>query len=288
MDTTLYRITRPGDEEQLRQIWTLAYDGDSACAELYFRDCYQPGDGVVAEAGGELCSAIYLMDGFLLHFPGQPPRTCTYLYALGTPKRHRGHGYGGKTIWRAGVEGYQRGADFVCFLPASESLARWYEGILGTRAVFFRRTCSVERSGRDAGGRVEPIPPEAYAALRSRLLAGQPHAECPRKAVRLQGRYCEQYGGGLCRISVDGAEGIAAWDREEDRLLFHELLFPEGDPRRAAEVVLAAQNAASAVVRVPAFWHDGLGEVEPDNVLIPGGTSFPASEALPYWGLSMD
>lgn len=288
MEDVIYRTTRPGDEEQLRQIWSQVYDGDDACAELYFRDCYRPGDGVVAENGGALCSAIYLIDGFWLHIPGLPPRSCTYLYALGTPEQARGRGYGGKTIWRAGVEGYQRGADHVCFLPASRSLARWYEEILGVRAAFFRRTCTVEGKGDPAEGRIDALSPEDYAALRSRLLAGRPHVECPLRAVRLQGGCCGQYGGGLSRISVAGAEGIAAWDREGDRLLFHELLFPGGDPRQAARAVLAAENAASAVVRGPAFWHEGVGTVEPDNVLIPGGTRFPAAEEAPYWGLSMD
>jgi hypothetical protein len=284
---TEYRLTRPGDEARLRWIWTEAYEGDGDSADLYLQNCYRPGDGMAAEVDGALCSVIYLVDGFLLHFPGQMTRTCTYLYALGTPKEYRGHGYGGKTIWNAGVEGYRRGADCVCLLPASDGLYQWYEDILGSRPVFFRRAFSVARTDQ-VEGQLTRISPEHYAETRETLLKDTPHAQCPMNVVQLQGSFCDRFGGGLFRVSVDGREGVCAVDREGDKLLFHELLFPTGDPRQAAQAVIAALNAAEGEARVPAFWHDGLGEIQPDNVLFPGGVTFPKTEKKPYWGLALD
>lgn len=287
MAQPIYRVTRPGDEAALKRVWQLAYGGDLDCAELYFQKYYRPGDGVAAQVGDQLCSAIYLIDGFLLHFPGKPVKTCSYLYALGTPDMYRGRGYGGKTIWRSGVVGYERGADYVCFLPASESLYRWYEGILGTRTVFFRREFTVTAGGVFGEDAVAPIPPEDYAAGREALLAGTPHVQPPLKAVRMQGDYCRLYGGGLYRITLDGKTGLCAVDREGRALTFRELLFP-GDVRRAAQAVLFHLNAETAAARTPVFWHKGLGTVAEDNVLVPGGVSFPRWEEAPYWGLSMD
>ncbi len=286
MSSPIYRVTRPGDEAQLLEIWRLAYDGDMACAELYFNQCYHPGDGITAEADGTLCSAIYLMDGYRIHLPGRPAETCTYLYALGTPAKYRGRGYGGRTIWHSGVEGYHRGTDWVCFLPASPSLYRWYARCLGTYTVFFRREFSV--TGAEPAGTVTPISPQQYGELRERLLAGTPHAEQPLKALSLQGEFCRLYGGGLVEITLGDCRGVGAFDREGDTLTFRELLFPQGDPQPAARAVLAAEHAAAAQVRTPAFWHTSLGNVVDDNVLVPGGRAFPTTEFPPYWGVSLD
>ena len=45
MSKPIYRLTQPGDERALRAIWSAAYDGDTACADVYFDRCYRPGDG---------------------------------------------------------------------------------------------------------------------------------------------------------------------------------------------------------------------------------------------------
>jgi hypothetical protein len=287
MNQPIYRITRPGDEKQLLRVWSLAYGGDVDCATIYFDKYYTPGDGVAAQVGDELCSAIYLIDGFLLHFPGKPVKSCSYLYALGTPDMYRGKGYGGKTIWRSGVVGYDRGADYVCFLPASPSLYRWYEGIIGTRTVFFRREFSVSRQEGAEVAQLTPISPLEYDSRRETLLSGTPHAQPPIKAISMQSDYCQLYGGGIFALSYHGQEGICALDREGDEITFRELLFP-GDVEGATRGILETLNASSALVRTPAFWHQELGQVVEDNVLVPGGVSFPKTETEPYWGLSMD
>ncbi len=127
--------------------------------------------------------------------------SCSYLYALGTPEQHRGCGYGGRTIWRSGVEGYLRGNDFVCFVPASESLRRWYQNILGTRSVFFHRCITLDAPAPVTGS-VSPIAPEDYLRQREAFLTGRPHIEAPEKAFKLQQTYCELYGGGhSCSLS---------------------------------------------------------------------------------------
>ena len=287
MSNPIYRTTRPGEESALKQIWNDAYGGDADCADLYFQLCYQPGDGVVTEAGGTLCSAIYMIDGYTLHIPDEKPRFCTYLYALGTPEAYRGRGYGGKTIWKSGVVAYDRGADFVCFLPASPSLYRWYEGCLGTRTVFFRREFLV-RSGGNPEGRVSPVTPEDYGKLREQLLAGTPHIEQPLKAIRLQAEYCRLYGGGLVKIEADGQTGIAAYDQENTELTFREFLFPGRDPRPQVQAVMASAGSHLAQVRTPVFWHPKLGKTVADNVLVPGGYTFPSTTLSPWWGFSMD
>ncbi len=288
MSKPVFRLTRAGDEPELRNIWSAAYDGDTACAELYFSQCYRPGQGIAAVVDGALCSAIYMMEGVVLTgFSGQEQST-VYLYALGTPEEYRGMGLGGRTIWRSGAEAYLRGADAVCFLPASKSLAQWYSDILGTRSTFFRRTGLVLPEAEMPSEKVFPLSGAQYLSLREQLLEGHPHAKLPQNMVNLQQRFCQLYDGGLYRLELDGKFAVCACDREEKRLIVRELLCPKLNPVRCARLLLNEWKLECAEVRTPAFWHSEFGEITGDCVWIPGGKRFPKADELPYWGLALD
>lgn len=288
MSAPIFRLTKPGDESELRTIWSAAYDGDTACAELYFSQCYRPGDGVAAELDGKLCSAIYLMEGVILTGFAGRDQSAVYLYALGTPEQYRGLGLGGRTIWRSGVEGYLRGCDEVCFLPASQSLSQWYGDILGTKVCFFRRTGTVVAGDPPQAGRVAELDAERYNELREQLLTGHPHAKLPGEMVELQRQFCTLYGGGLYELELDGKTAICACDREGEAFTLRELLCPGLDPADCARLLLAEGKGRSAEVRTPAFWHEGFGAVSGDCVWIPGGQRFPKSEEPPFWGIALD
>ena len=284
----IFRLTRPGDEEQLKQVWADAYDGDTVCAERYFASCYHPGDGIAAEVDGTLCSAIYLMEHFVLHVPEKKDYDCCYLYALGTPDRYRGQGLGGRTIWRSGAEGYMRGCDYVCFLPASDSLSLWYQDILGAKVVFFHRRGNVTRTAEAPVGTLTGLSAEEYAAVRAQLLGAHTYAQPSEDGMRLQRDYCALYGGGFYRIDLNGASGICACDVDGESLTLRELLMPDGDVNACAQLAMKHFACSEAEVRTPAFWHDGFGTIRGDCVHVPGGTRFPSREAYPYWGLAMD
>lgn len=288
MSDPIFRLTRSGDEPQLREIWSAAYDGDTACAELYFSRCYQPGSGVAAEVDGALCSAIYMMEGVTLTGFSVADQSAVYLYALGTPEKYRGKGLGGRTIWRSGAEGYLRGYDAVCFLPASQSLSQWYGEILGTKVNFFRRTGTVQASATPPAGEVTELTAAEYNALRERMLVGHPHARLPLEMVELQRQFCTLYGGGLYELILDGRRAICACDREGDAFTLRELLCEGLEPEKCTQLLLAQLHGQKAEVRTPAFWHEGFGEVTGDCVWIPGGQRFPKSEEKPFWGIALD
>lgn len=288
MSEPLFRLTRAGDEPELRKIWSAAYDGDTACADLYFSHCYQPGQGIAAEVDGVLCSAIYMMEGVVLTDFSENEQSAVYLYALGTPEEYRGLGLGGRTIWRSSAEAYLRGTDAVCFLPASKSLAQWYGDILGTKATFFRRTGSISADGKVRKGKVLPLNGEQYLLLREQLLMGHPHAKLPQEMINLQQQFCQLYGGGFYRLELEGKFAVCACDREEKQLIVRELLCPELNPVQCVRLLLAEWELDRGEVRTPAFWHPEFGEVMGDCVWIPGGRRFPKADELPYWGLALD
>ncbi len=284
MSLPVFRPSRSGEEAQLIQIWCQAYDGDLSGALAYHHHLYHPGCATVAEMDGRLVSAIYRIEGIRLLLPHRPPLHCTYLFALGTSPACRSRGYGSQTICRAGADAYAEGAEVVCLLPASPSLYGWYRSFLGTRSLFQRRVFSVKAT--PVAGTVTPLSPQAYFSLREALLQGTPHAEIPVPVIALQGDYCRQYGGELVQVQVGAATGVAAYDRNQNRLTFRELLFPHASPVEAARAVLQYAGATSAQVRTPVFWHEGLGEIQEDVVVIPGGAPLPSSP--PWWGLGMD
>ncbi len=288
MSKPIFRLTRAGDEPELRKIWSAAYDGDTACAELYFSQCYQPEQGIAAEVDGRLCSAIYMMEGVILTGFAVSEMSAVYLYALGTPEEYRGMGLGGRTIWRSGAEAYLRGTDAVCFLPASQSLAQWYGDILGTRATFFHRVGTVSGKEGIPVGKVLPLKEEQYSSFREQLLAGHPHAKLPQNMIHLQQQFCQLYHGGFYQLELDGKVAVCACDREEKQLIVRELLCPEWNPIQCARLLLSKWNLECAQVRTPAFWHSEFGEVIGDCVWIPGGQRFPKTDELPYWGLALD
>ena len=179
-------------------------------------------------------------------------------------------GRSGAAAWKAIL----RGNDFVCFVPASESLRRWYQNILGTRSVFFHRCITLDAPA-PAAGSVSPIAPEDYLRQREAFLTGRPHIEAPEKAFKLQQTYCELYGGGLWQFELNGAPGICLGDREDGKLTLRELLFPDGDAAEAGQMMMQTLGCTSAEVRTPAFWHDGQGELREDCILVPGGGKLP-------------
>ena len=106
------------------------------------------------------------------------------------------------------------------------------------------------------GDRAEPVEPGEYNAIRRRLLEGAPAVDYPEELIRYQQGMGRLSGGGLYRLSVDGAEGCAAAEYTDgESVLFKELLLsPDkmggagtGTPRGA---LLCAHPC-------PVGWHEG-------------------------------
>ncbi len=288
MSQPIFRPTRSGDEAQLLQIWESAFVGASPCARAFFDAHFRGGSCMGAALDDLPVSAIYLLEGLALSFPHMPPRAVTYLYALGTHAAYRCRGLGGKTIRYAGEQALRRGADFVCFQPATAALAQWYREILSTTPVFSHRRFTVTIAPAAPSGTMEPISPARYAQLREALLQGCPHVRLPQSYLALQRDNCALYAGGLYLLRQGNAEGICALDVDGEHMVMRELLAPDGDPIALAQLPLHALHCRDACVRTPAFFHTQHGVTVDDCVVIPCETRFPQCDLPPYWGLTLD
>ena len=315
MNSVVSRHASLKDKSALEKLWLTVYPGDAPYASVFFTGCFHPEDTCVIESAGVIRSMFFSLKGCRFH-AGNQIYSASYLYALGTDPLCRGEGFGRKLTSFTAEEDYRQNVDFVFLNPATPQLREWYRDTVQAEDVFMERRIDVEDTVPDVNNTasdvnntasdgyvgapvsapfgvvpacsVSEITPEAYLSLRALLLKNTCHMELPLQLIRLQAEFCRLSGGGLYEIHMDGAAGICLGDIEEHHLVLRELLFPEGDPRQAAQLIMQKTHCSSAAVRTPAFWHEGLGRLQPTCMRLKGSRiDFPKAEN-PYWGFLLD
>lgn len=156
--TIEFRPPRPGETEQLRRLFTEAFE-DAAFTDLFFREGFSPDRCLVAAEGGVLAALHW----FECTLDGKP---AAYIYGIAAFAAHRSRGIGSALI-RAALEHLkQEGFSLVFLVPAEEGLFRYYE------RFGFRTVSTILERTVTAGN---PIPlkrltTEEYAELRRGLL----------------------------------------------------------------------------------------------------------------------
>lgn len=216
-----FRPPRPGEEGQLRRLFTEAF-GDGAFTDLFFREGFSPHRCLTA-AEGDVLAALHWFDCAL---EGQ---RAAYIYGIATFAAHRGKGIGAALIRRALAHLKQVGFSTVFLVPAEESLFAYYER-------FGFRTVSTIRERTISAG--TPIPvrrlsPAEYAELRRRLL--------PSRALLQEGP-CLSLLAGYAELYASEHAVAAVTDR-----MVWELLGDESE----APGILGALGIPEAAVRGP-------------------------------------
>ena len=156
------RLSRDGDEASLRRLWETVFGPEKDFIDLFFRKLYSPGSAAVAEIGGEIVSAAYVVSF----------GKARYIYAVATLPEYRGRGLG------KAVTMLSAGREPAYLYPADRDLREWYMRRMGARPVNFRPIF-------DTPTDLRPIPPAEYTVRREALLKGVPHAEYPPAVTEL-------------------------------------------------------------------------------------------------------
>ena len=234
------REVRAEDAPALIRLWCRVFEDPEALPAAFLRLLPELGGGVAAFADGELAGAAYIVTALTVG-----ARRAAYLYAVAVHPAYRGRGLGRALTREAAALGRRRGADFVCTLPAGESLYGWYERLLGTRCALYRRE---ERFPARPGCAAAPIAPADFNARREALLAGLAHLGLSEAAAALERVVCRAFGGDLYAVG----DGICAAYRQGAEACVRELLCPDLTLRRAyAESVGAAMGCESVVLLSP-------------------------------------
>ncbi len=121
----MIRISDKSDIIGIINLWREAF-GDSENEILFFLDNrYKPENTLVAEENGKIASMLFLLEGKMkingICYPS------FYLYAACTLKEFRGKGLMASLLKFAKETASDRNIDFICLLPAEESLYKFYE-----------------------------------------------------------------------------------------------------------------------------------------------------------------
>ena len=180
------------DTDALTSLWSAVFGDPEELAASFLSLLPEMGSGCVAECGGRILGAAYLIHGYHLLCPGEAPLRCGYLYAVAVDGAFRGHGLGSALSRGAAAFGREAGAEQLFTLPAEDSLYAWYEDILSLR---FRCTRTVYRC--DALPAAGSLSAAEYLRQREEILRDRPHAVPEPAVMEFQRRLCETCGGGL-------------------------------------------------------------------------------------------
>lgn len=249
------RLSRPGDEEDLKHIWKCAFGDEDEYINTFFDKLYVPGMAMVLEYDGIIVSAIYNipMGGIVL--PDGEKLSCAITYALGTPPQYRGRGYG-IAVMKAGIE-YSNNLGYVCNAqcPAGDSLFPYYNQRVGYLDCFYVREAEIEKSKLPpikAEWTIAKAEPLEYNRLRNAHLKGSFYLEFDEKGISYQEALCNNAGGGLYRLELDGDLGLAGIEMlENGKVFIKELLLPEGRLMDGIALIASRYPADTYIARTP-------------------------------------
>lgn len=282
MSDHLIRPFRAEDTPQLRALWQIAFGDGDEYIDSFFESFLRPGACVVAEVGGRVVSAMYMLPGQTLYPYRKNTLTAGYTYALATLPEYRGRGIG-RAVYRAASDKVLESADAACVLPAEKGLYPFYEEASGARPVSFVREA---RFRREELASLTPcmaarLPTLEYALMRGSVLSGYPHAALSDEMFEHLERTGTEF------FVIPG--GVAAAETEDGVCRITELLDPgtEEDVMRAVAGVARWCRAEGYIVRSPVFF-DGPGKIRPFMLAALGTTpDYPMPGDL-WWGFGLD
>jgi len=142
----MIRLSDKSDINGIIKLWKEAF-GDSEREIMFFLDNrYKPENTLVAEENGKIASMLFLLEGEMKIDKKLYPSY--YLYAACTLKEFRGRGYMASLLAFAKDTALKRNVDFICLLPAEESLYKFYENH-GYKPVFKKNIYTLSRNSID-------------------------------------------------------------------------------------------------------------------------------------------
>lgn len=267
-------LSRAGDIPELKRLWQEAFGDDAALIDAFFSSLYRP-DSVFVVRDGETVAAM------ACHLPmtichENRGWAASYLYAVATDKRYRGHGLCGQLLGFAAGYLPSTGSKALLLVPGSTSLREFYR-----RRGFADFTTADLREWTvgPVDGTVEAVEAPVYLELREQLLASQAYVSCPVPVLEFQKTLAELYGGGLYRLSRGDREGCACVAVDGNgRAIVYELLWP-GDRAEGAALAASAVGTRKALCRTP-------GDGQP-FAMVHWLTRAP-DLPIPYLGIALD
>ena len=161
------------DIGELTALWQTCFGDDDDYIGGFWPPPLRPPRPPMGGADGKICSALYLLDG-KVRIAGEA-FDAEYLYAACTHPDFRSRGYMGELLCSAESLCRDSGLDYICLVPAEDSLFDYYSRF-GYRPAFEEKLLKIDRSRleliADGNAEIEEFTAENMQAVRNACLCG--------------------------------------------------------------------------------------------------------------------
>ena len=161
------------DIGELTDLWQTCFGDDDDYIGAFMRSRFVPERTLIGREDGKICSALYLLDG-KVRIAGEA-FDAAYLYAACTHPDFRSRGYMGELLRSAESLCRDSGLDYICLVPAEDSLFDYYSRF-GYRPAFEEKLLKIDRSHleliADGNAEIEDLTAENMQTVRNAYLCG--------------------------------------------------------------------------------------------------------------------
>ena len=161
------------DIGELTDLWQTCFGDDDDYIGAFMRSRFVPEHTLIGREDGKICSALYLLDG-KVRIAGEA-FDAAYLYAACTHPDFRSRGYMGELLCSAESLCRDSGLDYICLVPAEDSLFDYYSRF-GYRPAFEEKLLKIDRSHleliADGNAEIEELTAENMQTVRNACLCG--------------------------------------------------------------------------------------------------------------------
>ena len=205
----MIRFSVNHDKEKLIELWRKVFGDSYEAINLFFDYHYDSHNTLVCELDGKIVSMLYLLEGdFVISNKSHPSY---YLYAAATDPQHRGRGIMAQMLEFAKQTAAYREMDYICLLPAENSLYAFYEKF-GYKTVFRKKIAEIRINGINVSQQSN-CNDNDFAELRKVFLDDFDRFEWNNNDIEYAIRQHEFYGGksilsckGYCLYSVEDSK----------------------------------------------------------------------------------
>lgn len=248
---TRFRFAEQSDAPALIQLWTCTF-GDSKVYVKNFLEHFGYGIGVVADIGGIIAGAAYLIPTSGLLIPDQGTFSCCYIYAVAVAPEFRGRGLGLELTREATVFSRKLGYEYAALKPSSEALFGFYRK-LGFETFSYSnelRFMGDIRKSAETGdlSEIVAVSPQDYIELREKVLCETVHVVPSEAEIEYQAKL-----GKLCGLRIGGSNGCAAIELHGRGVQVKELIFEEKLIDKASALIKDVYPALRYKFTFPAY-----------------------------------
>lgn len=242
------------DRNAILKLWQLCFGDNEDYINAFLDYRFKPENTLIARENGEICSMLFLLDGGKIRISGEE-FSSAYLYAACTHPDKRSRGIMGKLLKAAQTKCRDGGLDYICLVPAEDSLFEYYAKY-GYKSAFEEKRFSLARRQleliADRNAEVGELTTQDMLSVRTASLSS---SDCfiwdaaatdyaLRENLNAECKSAAAFAGGRCTA-------YALFDENEDGLVIRECAARRGGVPSLAEALIRSSKAQNFLFRLP-------------------------------------